>query len=364
MRGILTAVLIGALLGISFAGAAEEPAAEMTPAAEPQPRGASAATEEEHPAAVMPEASTSAAEPKTAPNPAAWDNDKDNDTTMLLLFRFGKQPVVTDTGRYRIHHTEILDIPFASVSQPYVGLLPDKYGTHPLDQSSNLLQKVFPVDQPVLSVFSLKHISTDPKILSSLPYHFVGSRLKVLDSVIVCLYQKDKWGQEMEQYDATFLRFPVDIRAFQMSGTKTGSALHVVDSPFGGVFRMRREEDQKELRVVDTFLAGVFQQRSAGPRSQWTAVPLPMFSAASWEKAGTERRRTVLGTWSENSYLPDWTGHPLLAVWYGTDEADGSSSRQALRLPLLGPVFSTWEAKGEKHWGIFPRLTFWRHYEY
>lgn len=325
-----------------------EPATELPAVPEPPDTAAEAGqpTQPETPEVVL-----------TTPNRwGIWDFGSGmTDANFFPLMRFNHNEIKSTAGNFHLIGFSVLDIPFFTFTNCSDGIVQYLRWIESGEATGNPLAIVHNTDQPLLSAFSVKAILRDKDGKLSA----MGSRARIIDSLIFGLYQEDKWLED--QYVKTWgVIFP-DIKVVALERTNRTRGTFIVDSQLFSLYRNYSEPRGSDFRIADTILAGVFTDVVWGDRRQWNALSIPYFSGADYRRDDLSRDFTLLGTRSENTGLPPRRA-PWVALWFSTNEADGDSAKEFLRLPLLGPVFSRWKQDEEKHWHVFPRImTLWKY---
>jgi hypothetical protein len=280
------------------------------------------------------------------------------DANMLLLFRAYHYRFNSPSGDYGLFSLSTLDIPFFDFTiweDSAPRMVERLKAGQPLGDP---LARICPVDQPLISLFSMKTLIDYSKDQPST----LAARVRYLDSLVFGLYQEDAWLDK--QFVQTWGRFPLGIRTFERARTDLHTGLYVLDCEMFSILRSLRSQDFSDVRFADTFLAGVFTYNRRKDSKQWNALSVPFVSAADWRTDEVSTDLTLLGTRSENTSLPGPGKRPLLALWYSTREFDGDSAHEVLRLPLFGPLFSHWKQDDVTHWHMLPRIITWGKYPY
>ena len=267
-----------------------------------------------------------------------------------------------------IEETHSIHLPFLEIVQ-YDPAIVSPQAERAIEDGMNPLARVFPLDQPLLEVWSRKRVAITQLAEGGEVTREAGRRIRVLDTLPVGLFQHDRWlgGQSHME----ILQLPLFSVVYACRESATESNVRVLEAPLVKGFRHRTNASGKRTRVADATLASVFE-RAEDPtgNKRWGLVNLPLCGLALYEETAAERAFTMVGTAGYDTWLPDWTGEPLIALWHQT-QSQRHVSRQALRLPLLGPVWAWWKepvedegADWETHWSIFPRITHWKSFDH
>lgn len=268
----------------------------------------------------------------------------------------------------KIEETHAIYLPFLEIVQ-YDPAIASPQAERAIEDGMNPLARVFPFDQPLLELWSRKSVAITQLAEGTEVTREAGRRIRVLDTLPVGLFQHDRWlgGQSHME----ILQLPLFSVGYACRESATESNVRVVEVPLVKLFRHRNNASGRRTRVGDATLASVFE-RMKDPlgNERWGLVNVPFIALAMYEETVNGRAFTMLGTAAYDSWLPDWTGEPLIALWHQT-QSQGRMSQQALRLPLLGPVWAWWKAPVEEegadwetHWSIFPRITHWKSFEH
>ena len=258
---------------------------------------------------------------------------------------------------YHVNHRRMLGLPLCEVTQFPEDKLP---GGANATRGKNPLQVVYPLDWAFFNVYDRKTVVCPEGDGEE------WRRVKVLDTLPVTFLQYDRWAGDGLQLKC--LALPALCAGFERMKSGEESGERFMDTPVATLWRSHTTAAKSGTECASIVQAGahVFMARRKGECGKWGCVGVAFFSllAASRDGSGGRLAVTVLGTENVEHSLPDWRGGPLLSVWRSEAAENGDGCQQALRLPLIGPVWSTWTADGDGHWGLFPRLTLWRRFPY
>lgn len=216
----------------------------------------------------------------------------------------------------------------------------------------NPFTDTIPVDQPLLSLGDYV-VVTPKKISTPEDAKKVLQRIRILDSLIFCLYQGDRWGGEY--YEKEWFDMPFITTYYQMKGSGS-SALKVIDIPLAAILNYERVGGKVKTEVINLLLASLYERHKTERESdQWTILNTVVGVLVKSEKT---EERSVFAVLETPHIITDWLTFSLLR----TDHLeDGASSKRYLRLPLLGPVWSSWKEVDDSRWHHrpLPRLLFW-----
>jgi len=191
---------------------------------------------------------------------------------------------------------------------------------------------------------------------------------RILDTPIASTISGFRYSRDEKERDTRF--FSVIVVSVWESREKEGKKEQsfLVSPMFGGgVWESKQEEGKRKRSFLTAPLdvASVWESEQKKEAKKWTFLAVPLCGAVTRSAEGEKKRLTILGT--ENMNPPSGQGRggaPTIALWHQNREDKETSSRQFLRLPLIGPVWAAWEDKEEARWGIFPRLFFWKKFRY
>jgi hypothetical protein len=231
---------------------------------------------------------------------------------------------------------------------------------------------MYPFDQPLFC--AVQRITIQSRQGSRHPTQarpeapFSLSRTRILDSLPLTLLACDKWG-EGKYYQWKWLRAPL-CRTLLLFKDSKASAFQILESPcftFIHYSDIREQyfgyKPQKETYVLaSSFLfarSSFFERKtSAEVGDRWCLGKTPVgILVNSQNRADTSH----FALFETTRIFHDWS---TFALWRTERENKETLCRQALRLPLIGPVWAAWEDKDEARWGIFPRLFFWKKFRH
>jgi len=213
-------------------------------------------------------------------------------------------------------------------------------------------------------------------------------RERFLDSLVFCFYEKAKWGEG--NYYKEWLNAPM-VTTLARKKTRGSSSWQVLDS-IVSVFTQQKTATKNKIRVLDAPVSLLeYDEWGKEPlgsgknsyRMEWLDLPLVTTFAREEKKEGDPSdawtileapgvclaKRAKQGESDNWSILTALRGSKMsillldFALCDKHKSADKTSSQQFLRLPLLGPVWSSWrgpEDVRQRH-ALFPRLMFWRY---
>ena len=212
------------------------------------------------------------------------------------------------------------------------------------------------------------------KFLDTLPATTLGCEkgraqfaFRILDTPVASTISGFRYSRDEKERDTRF--FSVIVVSVWESREKEGKKEQsfLVSPMFGGgVWESKQEEGKRKRSFLTAPLdvASVWESEQKKEAKKWTFLAVPLCGAVTRSAEGEKKRLTILGTESMDSGFPGRGGAPAIALWHQNREDKDTSSRQFLRLPLIGPVWAAWEDKDEARWGIFPRLFFWKKFRH
>ncbi len=278
----------------------------------------------------------------------------------LVSYRSGVRP--SDSEICSVKRYTLLAVPFLEVRQWDKEAVLGSTGRIE-DNGENPLEAMLPVDQPLISLFDKRSVSLITTQGGELQMEPIGERVKVLDTLPICIFQQDTWPGG--QYHQDWFHFPL-VPGYTREKTRSHSYIRILDTPVASVLRHRNDyEGESKTSVLDTLVPVAFSSvRTGEGEKRWAVGSIPLCSLLARERSTTKSCLTILGTTGmKGSWLGRGNG-PVLAMWHMTQRDNGETSVQALRLPGIGPIVAFWRAQEETHWGIFPRLTFWGKFPY
>jgi hypothetical protein len=218
--------------------------------------------------------------------------------------------------------------------------------------AANPFSETIHFDQPLFSLFELV-VMGDKKMLSKNDFTDAAMRLRFVDTPIFLLHQSDRWGGEY--YDNQWLKIPLS----NIIRSRKGPMFREVkfcQIPLIAIYAYERKGDNLKARFLDVTLASVFKRKAIRDKSdRWTIFQTIVGTVVDSRHDEETSRFSVLET---PSYIPNLLAFSL----YRSDKLEeGESATRLLRIPILGPVWSSWkeEEGGKTKHMPFPRLFFW-----
>jgi hypothetical protein len=217
----------------------------------------------------------------------------------------------------------------------------------------NPLKEVVPFDQPLFCLFDI--ILMGPReALGEQGHPDLVFRKRVLDSLVFCLYQSDTWGGKY--YEKEWLDLPLVTTYARKKGENAGS-VQLVEIPLATVYTHTWNKEESNSRFIDLLVASLYKrQKVDGKKDKWSIFETWAGTVVESKDYGKHGRFTVLET---PHIISDWLTFSLLRK---DRNEDGTSCNKIMRLPLIGPVWSSWKESDEAktHHLPFPRLMFWK----
>jgi hypothetical protein len=240
---------------------------------------------------------------------------------LLQLEVFDARPdAVVEFSVLKYPFMKVVVFPYTKSGQPVVAL-----SSH----EENPFLKVIAFDQPLFSLLDIVTILPAEEMKGQITLKRQAIvRRRVLDSLVFCLFQKDKWKDG--QFSEEWLHFPL-TSTFAREKSKKRFYLGIVDSFLASVFHHSNKNGKVETYFIDALGVSVFKREvSRDGTAHWDFVKALSF------------------------------GKSHFSLWHSESRKEGIACSQFLRFPLIGPIWAAWQKQNEKHWGIFPRLVFWK----
>jgi hypothetical protein len=179
-------------------------------------------------------------------------------------------------------------------------------------------------------------------------------RLRALDSPVFCFYQSDTWGGKY--YEKEWLDLPLATTYARKKGKDSGS-IQLLEIPLATAYTHTWDKKERNIRFIDLLVASLYkQQKVDGKNNNWSILKTWVGTLVESKDYKKHSRFTVLET---PHIITDMLTFSLLRK---DCNKDGTSCNKIMRLPLLGPVWSSWKesADAKTHHLPFPRLIFWK----
>jgi len=243
---------------------------------------------------------------------------------------------------YKVQHSDVLKIPFAEYLH-YEDLL-SKMKESP-SPDDNPFNETWQLDQPLFCLVDIlmvfKRSEQDEKTNK---FSKLWLRERYLDSLVFCLFQRDQWG-ENGYYCEWF-----DIPMITTYAYERGTRFHyqkILETPFTTIYTHYPNKTKLlDFMVVSLYKNEIYKKRSS--------ICEKTDNSKEIKQDGKKSRTTILRT---RVILGDWS---TFTLWQREKFEDNTICDQYLRLPFIGPIWSSWESpesKGKKN-AIFPRLLF------
>ena len=273
------------------------------------------------------------------------------------------------TPSYAVEHIYVLSIPFAQflTTHRVLPLFKNERGEFP---NENPFKSTWQFDEPLFCLYDGLAITYNPQRdteefeqkKNTLTFNDTDEspekqkcvRKRYLDSLVFTLYEKSTWGAD--SYDVEWLDLPLITSFEHIKGPRAGS-WQILETPLTTCYTKKWKGERSDVRFLDFWAASLYEKEMhEDGASSWKYLstwPITLVKGSEGEKC---KKVSVLET--THILTAYWT---RFSLWQKEKKEDGSACRQYLRLPLLGPVWSTWKegADGETKNAPFPRLLYW-----
>lgn len=225
------------------------------------------------------------------------------------------------------------------------------HGAKPSDE--NPFKEAIPLDQPLFCLFDLTVIGP-LETLQGEKKEDLPVRWRVLDSLVFCLYQGDMWGGKY--YEKEWLDLPM-VTTYAHKKRENSGSVQLLEVPLATVYTHTWDKEERNIRFIDLLVASLYKrQKVDGKNNNWSILKTWAGTVVESKDYGKHGRFTVLET---PHIMGDWLTFSLLRK---DRNKDGTSCNKIVRLPLIGPVWSSWKesAQAKTHHLPFPRLIFWK----
>lgn len=229
----------------------------------------------------------------------------------------------------------------------------------------NPFATIFPFDEPLVSLIDLTALlpEKDEQEAERAWRERIPVRLRILDSVVFCLFQRDAWNDK--QFCEEWLEMPL-VTTFKREKTKKRSALHILNVPFANVVRHVDKGHEGDTRILDAPGVSIFN-RQRGPEEEdtWVFIKALMFDLLHREKC---REKKEFNAVSLSILDLEINKRPIdlnFSLFRRERRENGEDRTEYLHLPLVGPLFAKWKGPNTEHPGsIIPRLLHWSDFPY
>jgi hypothetical protein len=277
------------------------------------------------------------------------------------------------TPSYAVEHMYILNIPFAQflTTHRILPLFKNERGEFP---NENPFKSTWQFDEPLFCLSDGLAITYNPQrdteefeqkknTLSfndtdEFPAKQKCVRKRYLDSLVFTLYEKSTWGAD--SYDVEWLDLPL-ITSFAHSKGSSSGSWQILETAFTTFYTSKRSGEVSDIRFMDFWAASLYEKEMSEEGSlSWKYLSTWPITLVKGTQSKESEKVSVLET---HHILTDWL---TFSLWRKEKKEQGAIGRQYLRLPLLGPVWSTWKesADGDTKHAPFPRLFYWHSPEY
>jgi len=264
----------------------------------------------------------------------------------------GEEYGFVQIGLVKIPFMKLHNVKLSSTGKPIIPQAKDQsHGVKP--NINNPFKETVPFDQPLFSIFDLI-LMGPPEALDEENREDLMLRLRVLDSPVFCLYQSGQWGGKY--YEKEWFDLPL-VTTYARKKEENSGSIQLFEIPLATAYTHTWDQEERKIRFIDLFLASLYkQQKVDGKKDNWSILETWVGTLVESKDYGKHSKFALLET---PHIISDWLTFSLLRK---DRNKDGTSCDQILRLPLLGPVWSSWKESDDrqtKHLP-FPRLIFWK----